>query len=74
MQGQRGESSIRKGVGQGCLLSISLFNLCSEKAVNKIKKEIMNTAVKVKGKTMEMLRFVVIFRYFQILDVREAIS
>ena len=50
MLGQWGEASIRKRLGQGCLLSPPLFNLYSEKAINEIKEEIKNIGAKVQGK------------------------
>ena len=50
MSGERGEASIRKGVRQGCSLSPPLFNLYSEKAINKIKEKTKNIGVHFQGK------------------------
>ena len=53
-----GKVSIKKGIKQGCFLSLSLFNLYSEEAINEIKEETENIGVEVLEKTIKMLRSV----------------
>jgi len=42
------EAQIRKGVRQGCSLSLSLFNLYVQEAINKIREEI-EVGIKING-------------------------
>ena len=46
MQSKQGEASIRKGVRQGCSLSLRLLNLYSEKGINEIREGIKNIGEK----------------------------
>ena len=57
IQEEWGELSIRKGVRQGCYLSLPLFNLYSEEKFNGITEKTKNIGVKVYGKTIQILRF-----------------
>jgi len=50
------EAKIRKGVGRGCTLSPSYFNIYVQKAINKVREEI-EVGIRINGERIDMLRF-----------------